>query len=161
MANVGALTKRVGGGGSSLRPVMVLSAVVVGMYLAREVLIPFAFAVVLSLIWTPPVNWLQKLHIRRAPAVFMVVLVSLGAGGYVGWVIANQLIAVLNELPNYQQNIHDKVAALRSPGAGSLGRAAESVDRLNKELTAVPPPESDRRTAGTRAPNLRNTPSAP
>jgi len=162
MANVGTLTKRVGGGGSSLRPVIVMSAVVVGMYLAREVLIPFAFAVVLSLIWTPAVNWLQKLHIRRAPAVFIVVLASLGVGGYVGWVIANQLIAVLNELPDYQQNIHDKMAALRSPGTGSLGRAAESVERLNKELLtpeSAPKTEGERRTAGTRSPNLRNNSS--
>src|SRR5450631_1614330 len=123
MANLGTLTKRVVDGGS-LRPVIVLSAVVVVMYLTREVLIPFAFAVVLSLIWTPPVNWLQKLHIRRAPAVFVVVLASLGVGGCVSWVIVNQLISVLNELPDYQQNIHDKVVALRSPGSGSLGRAA-------------------------------------
>jgi len=166
MVNPGALSKPVGSG-SSLRPVIVLSAVVVGMYLAREVLIPFAFAVVLSLIWTPPVNWLQKLHIRRAPAVFVVVLASLGAAGCVGWVIVNQLIAVVNELPNYQQNIHDKISALRSPGTGSLGRAAESVERLNRELSAVPSPESaakpegGRRTAGTKNSTLPNNPSAP
>jgi len=166
MANLGTLTKRVVDGGG-LRPVIVLSAVVVVMYLTREVLIPFSFAVVLSLIWTPPVNWLQKLHIRRAPAVFVVVLASLGVGACVSWVIVNQLISVLNELPDYQQNIHDKVVALRSPGSGSLGRAAESVERLNKEFSTIPTPEStpklegDRRTAGQRSNPLRNGSATP
>jgi predicted PurR-regulated permease PerM len=91
------------------------------MYLAREVLIPLAFALVLSLIWTPPVNWLQKLHIRRAPAVLIVVVLSLGVAGDVGWIILNQLIAVVNELPNYRQNIHEKMISLKSSSKGSLG----------------------------------------
>ena len=89
----------------STRPLIILAAVIVVMYLAREVLIPLAFALVLSLIWTPPVNWLQKLHFRRAPAVLVVVVLSFGVAGDVGWIILNQLIAVVNELPNYQQNI--------------------------------------------------------
>lgn len=108
------------------------------MYLAREVLIPLAFALVLSLIWTPPVNWLQKLHFRRAPAVLVVVVLSLGVAGDVGWIILNQLIAVVNELPNYQQNIRNKMTSLRSSGKGSLGQAAESVERLGKELATAP-----------------------
>jgi predicted PurR-regulated permease PerM len=57
------------------------------MYLAREVLIPLAFALVLILIWSPPMNWLQKLHFRRAPAVLVVVVLSLGVAGDVGWII--------------------------------------------------------------------------
>jgi predicted PurR-regulated permease PerM len=142
----------------STRPVVILGAVVVVLYLAREVLIPLAFALVLSLIWTPPVNWLQKLHFRRAPAVLVVVVLSLGVAGDVGWIILNQLISVVNELPNYQQNIHEKVISLRSSGKGSLGQAAESVERLGKELTTAPaagPPariENDRTRATTRQP---------
>jgi predicted PurR-regulated permease PerM len=107
----------------STRPLIILAAVIVVMYLAREVLIPLAFALVLSLIWTPPVNWLQKLHFRRAPAVLVVVVLSLGVAGDVGWIILNQLIAVVNELPNYQQNIRSKLTSLRSSGKGSLGQA--------------------------------------
>ena len=125
-----------------MRPIIILAVVIAGMYLGREVLIPLAFAVVLSLIWTPPVNWLQKLHLGRVPAVLFVVLVSLGAFGGIGWVIADQLIAVVNELPNYQQNIHAKIVALRSRSKGSLGRAAESVDRLGKELSTAATAES-------------------
>ena len=142
----------------SARPLVIVAAVVVVMYLAREVLIPLAFALVLSLIWTPPVNWLQKLRLRRAPAVLVVVVLSLAVAGDVGWIILNQLIAVVNELPNYQQNIHEKMTSLRSSGKGSLGKAAESVERLGKELSTAPAPstgsaariENDRTRATTR-----------
>jgi predicted PurR-regulated permease PerM len=141
------------------RPLVILAAVVVVMYLAREVLIPLAFALVLSLIWTPPVNWLQRLHIGRAPAVLVVVALSLGVAGDVAWIIANQLITVVNELPKYQQNIHEKITRLRSSGRGSLGQAAESVERLGKELSTAPATgtasaariENDRGHATTRS----------
>src|SRR5580698_7031570 len=63
------------------RPLVILAVVVVVMYLASEVLIPLAFALVLSLILTPPVNWLQRLHFGRAPAVLVVVALSLGVAG--------------------------------------------------------------------------------
>ena len=48
-----------------------------------------------------------------------------------------------NELPRYQQNIHTKLTAIRTPGKGAFGRATESVKELGKELagpqTAVAP----------------------
>jgi hypothetical protein len=69
-----------------------------------------------------------------------VVVLSLGVAGDVGWIILNQLIAVVNELPNYQQNIHEKIISLRSSGEGSLGQAAEIVERLGKELSTAPTP---------------------
>ncbi len=145
----------------SMRPLLILAIAIAAMYLAREVLIPLAFAVVLSLIWTPPVNWLQKLRIRRAPAVLLVVIVSLAVAGNIGWVILNQIIAVVNELPNYRQNIHDKIAALSSPGSGSLSRAAESVQRLGKELSVAQAPQPPAHQTGQARNNPRNQPAGP
>lgn len=120
-----------------MRPVIILAAVIVVLYAGREVFIPLAFAIVLSLVWTPPVNWLQKLRLGRVPAVLIVVVCSLATAGVIGWIILNQLIAVVNELPKYQQNIHNKIIALSSPGKGPLGRAAENVKQLGQELSAA------------------------
>ena len=162
MMNVGQLSNPAIPGRWSIRPIVILAAVIVVMYLAREVLIPLAFAVVLSLIWSPPVNWLQKLHLGRAPAVLIVVILSLVAGVAIGWVISNQLIAVVNELPNYQQNIHNKIAALSSPGKGSLSRAAENVMRLGKELSTAQTAEPSARLGNERLrSNMRNQPTGP
>jgi predicted PurR-regulated permease PerM len=112
--------------------------------------------VVLSLIWTPAVDWLHRLHFGRWLAVLTVVIVSLLVAGVIGWVIFNQLIAVVNQLPDYQQNIDNKIAAFRIPTNGALGEAAERVTQLGKELSAAPPveppahPENDRLHTGAR-----------
>jgi predicted PurR-regulated permease PerM len=81
----------------------------------------------------------------------VVVVLSLGVAGDVGWIILNQLIAVANELPNYQQNIHEKMIRLRSSGKGSLGQAAESVERIGKELSTASPTGSPSRIENDRA----------
>jgi predicted PurR-regulated permease PerM len=140
-----------------VRPMVILAAVVAVMYLARAVLIPLAFAVVLSLIWTPAVEWLQRMHFGRWLAVLIVVIGSLLVAGAIGWVIFNQLIAVVNQLPDYQQNIDRKIAALRIPTKGALGQAAERVTQLGKELAAAPTvdptahPEPDRLHPSSRS----------
>lgn len=146
----------------SILPLVILAAVIVVMYLARQVLIPFAFAIVLSLIWSPPVNWLQKLHLGRLPAVILVVIISLAIAGGIGWVILNQLIAVVNELPDYQQNIHSKIVSLSSSTNGSLSRAAESVQRISKELSTPQTAEPAARVEnGKRNLSMRNQPAVP
>ncbi len=136
-------------GSSGVRTTVILIAVISAMYLAREILIPLAFAITVALILTPAVAWLQKMHLGRVPAVALVMMVAIAAAGGTGWVIFNQLVAVANELPGYQENIHAKLEAMRTPGKGPLGRATESVKELGKELTstdapAVPPVSSAR-----------------
>ena len=45
----------------------------------------------------------------------MVLVATAGAGG-IGWVIFNDLVAVTNDLPQYEDNIDKKIAALNAPG---------------------------------------------
>jgi predicted PurR-regulated permease PerM len=136
-------------GSSGVRTTAILIAVISVLYLAREILIPFAFAITLALILTPAVAWLQRRGLGRVPAVALVMTVTIAAAGGIGWVIFNQLVGVANELPKYQQNIHNKLKAMRTPGKGALGRATASVKELGKELTSAqaptaPPARSDR-----------------
>lgn len=148
-------------GRSNTHPLLFVAAGIGALYLAREVFIPLAFAIVLSLIWTPAVNWIQKLHVGRIPAVLLVVITSVAVAGDVGWVIINQLVAVVNELPKYQENIHNKITAFRSPASGELGKAAERVEQIGKELSAAqspsPPPAANDRTR----PSFRNPAAGP
>ena len=67
-------------------------------------------------------------------------IVTIAATGGIGWVLFNQLVGVANELPRYQQNIHNKLEAMRAPGEGALGRATASIQELAAELTSVEPP---------------------
>jgi predicted PurR-regulated permease PerM len=130
-----------------LGPLPILALAIAALYFAREILIPLAFALTLTLILSPAVSWLNKIHVSRAAAVLTVMLISMGMMGAVAWTMASQLIDVANELPNYRENITAKMAAMRTPTKGALGRATASVQELAKELSttetltgASPPP---------------------
>ncbi len=123
---------------SSVRTIAILIVVIAVLYLAREIFIPLAFAITLTLILTPAVAWLQKIHLGRVPSVFLVMAVSIrSVAGGIGWVIFNQLVDVTNELPSYQENIHNKIQAMRAPNKNALGRAADTVKDIGKELATV------------------------
>ena len=141
---------------SGILNIAILVGVVAVLYVAREILIPLAFAVTLSLILAPAVAWLVKLRLGRVPAALLVLAMAMTGTGVVGWVIFTDLVEVANQLPEYRDNIHRKLEAIRAPGTGAVGRAAASVKELGKELAApsatvapvVPPPAVDR--AGRR-----------
>jgi predicted PurR-regulated permease PerM len=147
---------------SGIRNIAILVAVVAVLYLAREILIPLAFAVTLSLILAPAIAWLEKLRLGRVPAALLVMLMSMAGAGAIGWVIFNDLVDVANQLPQYQQNIHKKLEAIRAPNTGAVGRAAASVKELGKELASplapVAPPMASNRAGPRIAPNAASGP---
>ena len=131
---------------TGVRNAAVVIGVIAVLYLAREILIPLALAITLTLVLTPAVGWLQKLHIGRFPAALLVILASMAAVTGISYIIFNQVVQVATELPSYQENIDNKIRALRMRDSGALGRAAKSVQKLGKELdkvqeTPAPPPE--------------------
>jgi len=113
-----------------------LVGTVAALYFARELLIPFAFALVLTFLLTPAVALLQRLRAGRAVSVLTTLVVAIAVAGAVGWVIANQLVDVANQLPLYRQNIHAKIEAFHLPVTGGIGQAAESVQEVVRELTS-------------------------
>ncbi len=125
-------------GSSSIRTAAILVAVIAVLYVARQILIPLAFAITLTFILTPAVAWLRRLRLGRVPSVLLVMIVSIAAAGAISLVIFNQLVEIANELPRYQQNIHNKIEAMRTGSKGALGRAAASVKELGKELSSAP-----------------------
>ena len=104
------------------------------LYLARETFIPLAYAITLTLILSPPVAWLQKHGVPRVVGTVLAMIVTITTMLGISYVVTNQLLQVVNELPEYRETIAKKVQAFRRPGQGALGRAAENVKALGKEL---------------------------
>jgi len=136
---------------SGIRNIAILFAVVAVLFLAKDLLIPLAFAITLSMILAPFVAWLQKLRLGRVPAALLVVVVATASVGAISWVIFNDLVQVAIELPGYQENINKKIQALNAPGKSAFGRAADSVQELRKQIASAPPP----------VPPAADAPSAP
>jgi predicted PurR-regulated permease PerM len=116
------------------------------LYLAREVFIPFAFALALSLILTPLAAWLQRLRLGRIPAVIIVMVFVITLAGVVSWMVANELIDVVDNLPSYSANIHNKIQRFQAPATGALGRVEKNVAAISKELAGKAPAPPGRRT---------------
>jgi len=142
--------------------VMLLVTIAV-LYLGREILIPLAFALILTFVLSPVVAFLQRARIGRVLSVAVTVLVTIAAAACVAWIIAIQFVDIAKELPRYRQNIHLKMEALRIPKKGPLGLAANSFNDIVRELSSLGTPSEEpgspeqsrkRRTAPSAAPAL-------
>jgi predicted PurR-regulated permease PerM len=122
---------------STLALIGTIVAILAVLYLAREIFIPFAFALALGFILTPVASWLQRIHLGRVPSVMIVMTAVLCVTGLGGWLVANQLIDVVDNLPAYRENIDSKIQKLRAPATGALGRVERSVAEIGKELTGA------------------------
>src|SRR5688500_1568954 len=86
--------------------------VVVGaLSLAKEVLIPFALAALLSFLLAPVAARLER-FLGRTVGVVVVVLFACGGLGGLGWLLANQLTDLASMLPHYRHNITAKLDGL-------------------------------------------------
>ena len=116
-------------------PVIVLVLVLLGLYFAREVLIPLAMAVTLNFLLTPAVIFFERLRVKRVSAVVLVVFMASAVVAGIGFVVARQLIDVVNDLPNYRDNIRDKLSALHVPTTGRLGQTVTSIQEIEKTIS--------------------------
>jgi predicted PurR-regulated permease PerM len=132
-----------------LRPLIILAGlalVFACLRLAREVLIPVAFAMLLALVLTPLVAAVQRRGLHRIAAVVLVVFLVFSALGALGWMFAQQVNALANDLPRYRHNIRQKVADIRLLGrGGSIEKVQETVKDVEEEMKKSDPSPAARR----------------
>lgn len=132
------------------------SLVVMLLQLGRDVLMPIVFASVFVVLLTPVMLRLRAWGIPRVPAILATVLFAFGILGALGWFVTDQAIRLADRLPEYEQNLERKVAALREPHMPpALARAATLLDRIGKDLT---PPKLTPSGDGTTANEPRPVP---
>jgi predicted PurR-regulated permease PerM/GAF domain-containing protein len=108
--------------------------IVVVLYFAREVFVPLALAALIAFVLAPAANRLERFGMRRTPAALLVIVLSLATVAFLGWVLMGQIYSLAVELPQYQQNVTDKIGSLHLDSAGKLSRTVEMLDGLNKRL---------------------------
>jgi len=90
------------------------------LYWAQKVLIPVALAVLLAFILTPAVAALQRRGLGRLTSTIIVVTLAFLLLGAVGWVISQQVGALVSRLPRYQKEMVKKVQGLQGVGQGGI-----------------------------------------
>src|SRR5712671_5643215 len=140
---------------SRLLGVVVGVVVIAALYFARVVFIPLALALLFSVVLTPPVTLLERIKLPRVLAIVLLVVVSVGTIGLVGWKTSQQFVDLTNQLPSYKKTLQEKIQSVRGPSSQSLTRASDTVKELSKEIGALTP--------GSSAPasETRKTPAPP
>lgn len=119
-------------------PLFALVVAVAVLYLAREVIIPLALAVLFAFVLAPLVRRLEALRIGRPAATFLSVAIGMAVVAGVGWVATDQAVSLAGKLPEYKDNITRKLRDLRSPPEGNLGKAAKAIKELESEAAGKP-----------------------
>ena len=108
--------------------------VVAVLYWAQAVLVPFAVAILLTFVLTPPVTWLQR-WVGRVPAVLLVVTLVFGALGLAGWGLTRQMDHLAQDLPGYRANIRAKIADVRGvSNGGTVEKLQETLEGIKTDL---------------------------
>jgi predicted PurR-regulated permease PerM len=109
----------------------IIALVIAGLYWLQAVLIPIALAVLLTFLLSPVVGTLQRRGLGRVSAVLVTVVLALSVLGGIGWTLTRQLVTLADELPQYNLNIHQRIADLRGASKGS------SVEKVQKTVEGV------------------------
>jgi predicted PurR-regulated permease PerM len=123
---------------SSLAGLLIAAAI---LYLAREVLIPLALAILLSFLLAPLVRRLEHWRLGRIPSTFIAVTLAVSVIAGIGLIAARQALSLTAKLPEYRANIVEKIRSVREPSDSTLSRAAEAIKELENEAapTEAPP----------------------
>jgi predicted PurR-regulated permease PerM len=121
---------------SGVAPLLVLAVTVLTLFFARDLLIPFTFALTLAFLLAPAVSRLEARRVPRIVAVAITGVLAFTMIGGVGYVVARQLLNVARDLPAYRLGIQKKIASVHSPAEQSIEKAFTAVEDISGDLAA-------------------------
>ena len=128
--------------------------VVAVLYWAQTVLVPFALAILLTFVLTPPVTWLER-WIGRVPAVLLTVTLVFTLLGLATWGLTRQLQHLAADVPGYRANIRAKIADVRGAGkGGTVEQLQDTIEDLKGDLGASTPPQGTASSPAVVAPEI-------
>jgi predicted PurR-regulated permease PerM len=110
------------------------------LWLARDVLIPFALAILLAFLLAPAARRLERWKLGRALSTVIVVVLGFSLIGAVGYVAGTQAVSLAAKLPEYRKNIGAKIEDLKKPGEGRIAQAQKALKDLEKQADPTPRP---------------------
>jgi predicted PurR-regulated permease PerM len=117
---------------------VILAIVVAALYFTRDILVPIALAVLLSVLLAPLVRLLQRWRLPRWLAVMCTVAGTLAIALSLATMVMIEVNQLVSDLPRYQATLATKVHNLRDAvgSAGLLKNASSMLKNLDKELSS-------------------------
>jgi predicted PurR-regulated permease PerM len=115
--------------------------IIAALYLARELLIPLALAILISFVLAPLTNQLRRTGLSQGACVIAVVTFSFGVIFGIGAIGASQIAQLAENLPQYQTNLREKIRTIRTAtsSSGAVTQATQVIEDLGREMSATKP----------------------
>ncbi len=114
--------------------------VVAVLRLTEEVTIPVALAFLLAFLLSPVVVRLMRWKFPKPIAIVLTAVLAFSAIATVAWQIASQAVALLDELPRYETNLHQKIEKLKKPQTSStFSQGVVMLEKMWSDLQAPSP----------------------
>jgi predicted PurR-regulated permease PerM len=124
--------------GSRFVVLAAMLVVIAALWFMQDVLIPLALAVLVSFLFAPLVHRLERWGLGRIGSVLAVMVTTVALILVLGYVIGQQVWALLDNLPDYQENIRYKIASVRDTGAGGPGvgdKVSDAFENIKQEFS--------------------------
>jgi predicted PurR-regulated permease PerM len=138
---------------SPLFTLVAIITIVAALYVAKEILLPLAMAILLSFLLTPVANRLERWGLPRILSVIGVVGMSFALLGGLGWIVTNQFFDLSRELPSHKNNLIAKIQSIKS-SSERFDEMTEALEEVGKEISG----ENEKKAA---EPAERSEPATP
>jgi predicted PurR-regulated permease PerM/methanogenic corrinoid protein MtbC1 len=123
---------------TSTTPIVAIIVATGVLYFASEILLPIAMASMMAVIFSPVASRLER-YIGRVAAAGLVVMTVIAAAVAIGYFIAIELTATVDEISEYSHNIAVKIASLENKTPAWLQRVQNTVKTVQEEVQKSTP----------------------
>ena len=112
--------------------ILAIAAAGVVIYFGKDIVMPIALGLLITLTLTPPVRWLRKVGL---PAGLAAILVVLSVGGAIGagtWFLSAPVGDLIESAPRIGKRLEARMRDVEST-VGSIGEISEQVDEIARE----------------------------
>jgi predicted PurR-regulated permease PerM len=111
-----------------------IAVVVAALYLAKGVLVPLTLAVLLSFLFSPLCDWLERRRLGRIPAVLFTAILGFAVLGMAAWMAVVQMTDLAPKMPEYQANIQAKLHGVNDYFVTALNKVTKNAERVDRHL---------------------------
>lgn len=118
---------------------------VAALRFAAPLLVPVAVALLLALLLTPAVRWLERHAVPAVLASGTAVGAVIVLVGGLTWIVSYQVNTLLDTFPQYEENLRRKLAVLQTEDRNVLGKLRDIARKVDKQISGEPAakPSSD------------------
>ena len=118
---------------------VLVMALVATLYLARDVLVPLALALLLSFVLAPLVKHLERWHIGRwrlgrLPSVVLVVALTFVFVSSIAWLLASEVVHLADKADRYQKAFQRRVTNVKSIEWGPWAKLRSAAENFSAGL---------------------------